>query len=178
MTNTLSAAQPANFDSRYFRSALGRFATGVTVVTTHDAAGHPLGLTISSFNSVSLEPPMSLWSLAKKASSLEAFRSASRYVVHVLSASQLHLAKRFAYGSQAERFAGVPTCTTASGTLMLNAPDVTAWFECFNLAQHQAGDHWVFIGQVERCHREFHQPLVYHAGDFDLTPSTEPLVGR
>lgn len=172
------AARAPDFDSRYFRSALGRFATGVTIITTQDTEGHPVGLTISSFNSVSLEPPMILWSLAKKASSLTTFLSVDRYVVHVLSASQLHLAKRFAYGSQAERFAQVQTCHSPAGTLMLSDTDVTARFECFNLAQHEAGDHYVFIGQVEHCERQFHQPLVYHAGDFDLTPSIEPITGR
>src|SRR3546814_18979828 len=58
---------------------------------------------------------------------------------------------------------------------MLDEPECAAWFECYNLTQHDAGDHKIFIGQVERCHRSFGQPLVYHAGDFDLTPSTEPL---
>jgi flavin reductase (DIM6/NTAB) family NADH-FMN oxidoreductase RutF len=121
---------------------------------------------------------MIVWSLSKKASSLNAFMSAKRYVVHVLSASQLHLAKRFAYGSQPERFSGSTTTRAPGGTLMLNSPDITAWFECFNVTHHEAGDHFVFIGQVEHCHRQFQQPLIYHAGDFDLTPSTEPLVGR
>ena len=178
MTSPQNFPAPPDFDSRYFRSALGRFATGVTVITTQDSHHAPLGLTISSFNSVSLEPPMILWSLAKKASSLQAFKAAPRYVVHVLSATQLHLAKRFAYGSQPERFTGTPTGRAPNGTLMLQNPDIAAWFECFNVAQHEAGDHIVFIGQVEHCHRQFHQPLIYHAGDFDLTPSVEPLIGR
>jgi flavin reductase (DIM6/NTAB) family NADH-FMN oxidoreductase RutF len=98
-----------------------------------------------------------------------------RYVIHVLAASQLHLAKRFAKGPQAERFQDLPLARAPGGTLMLGDPESTAWFECYNLTQHEAGDHLIFIGQVERCHRNFNQPLVYHAGDFDLTPSTEPL---
>lgn len=170
---------PADFDESYFRSALGRFATGVTVITTQVAdAPAPVGLTISSFNSVSLHPPMVLWSLSNQSSSLTHFTTTRRYVIHVLSASQLHLAKRFASGTQAARFQGQAVTHTAAGTPMLDDPDCAAWFECFNVAQHQAGDHTVFIGQVERCHRNFHQPLVYHAGDFDLTPSTEPLSSR
>lgn len=178
MSTLPGSPRSPDFDSSYFRSALGRFATGVTVVTAQDTSGQALGLTISSFNSVSLDPPMIVWSLAKKASSLKAFMAASRYVVHVLSASQLHLAKRFAYGSQPERFAGSTTTQAPGGTLMLNNPDVAAWFECFNLTWHEAGDHYVFIGQVEHCHRQFLQPLIYHAGDFDLTPATEPLAGQ
>jgi len=169
-------ATPPDFDSRFFRSALGRFATGVTVVTTeNESDGSPLGLTISSFNSVSLNPPMVLWSLSKSASSLPHFLNSKRYVIHVLAASQLSLAKRFAQGPQTARFAGLALTRAPGGTLMLDDPDCAAWFECYNLTQHEAGDHLIFIGQVERCDRNFSQPLVYHAGDFDLTPSTEPL---
>ncbi|MGB3288220.1 MAG: flavin reductase family protein [Burkholderiaceae bacterium] len=169
-------ATPPDFDSRFFRSALGRFATGVTVITTEtEQERKPVGLTISSFNSVSLEPPMILWTLSKKASSLPHFLQAERYVVHVLAAPQLALAKRFAQGPQAERFKGLALTRAPGGTLMLDAAESAAWFECYNLTRHEAGDHIIFIGQVEHCHRNFGQPLVYHAGDFDLTPSTEPL---
>lgn len=168
-------ARDPDFDAAFFRSALGRFATGVTVITAETADAQPVGLTISSFNSVSLDPPMILWTLSRSASSLLHFKQADRYVVHVLTASQLHLAKRFAYGSQAARFDGLPLTRSPAGTLMLNDSECAAWFECYNLRQHEAGDHLIFVGQVERCHRNFSQPLVYHAGDFDLTPSTEPL---
>lgn len=170
------SAIPPDFDSGFFRSALGRFATGVTVATTESVSdGGPVGLTISSFNSVSLDPPMVLWSLSKAASSLPHFLKARRYVIHVLAAAQLPLAKRFAHGPQAARFAGLALTRAPGGSLMLDDPECAAWFECYNLTQHEAGDHLIFIGQVERCHRIFSQPLVYHAGDFDLTPSTEPL---
>ncbi len=169
---------PPDFDQRYFRSALGRFATGVTIVTTETADGRPWGLTVSSFNSVSLSPPMVLWSLSKEASALPHFLAAPRYVIHVLSASQLHLAKRFAKGTQEERFNGLKLKRSPNGALMLADPDTAAWFECFNHAQHPAGDHTIFVGQVERCERRYSQPLVYHAGDFDLTPSIEPISGH
>ncbi|HEY9281034.1 MAG TPA: flavin reductase family protein [Eoetvoesiella sp.] len=169
-------ATPPDFDAAFFRSALGRFATGVTIITTEACDGQrPIGLTISSFNSVSLEPPMVLWSLSKAASSLRHFQQAERYVIHVLSATQLHLAKQFAYGPQAGRFNNVALTHAPGGTLMLDDPECAAWFECRNVTQHEAGDHLIFIGQVERCQRSFNQPLVYHAGDFDLTPSTEPM---
>lgn len=170
------SALTADFDDNYFRSALGRFPTGVTVITTATISGdQPVGLTISSFNSVSLQPPLILWSLTRSASSLVHFQQCQRYVVHVLAATQLHLAKRFAGGPQATRFAGIPVSAAPSGTPMLADAECAAWFECYNLTQHDAGDHVVFIGQVERCHRIASQPLVYHAGDFDLTPLTEPL---
>ncbi|HEY9281803.1 MAG TPA: flavin reductase family protein [Eoetvoesiella sp.] len=169
-------AKAADFDSLFFRSALGRFATGVTIVTTRtNKEKNPVGLTISSFNSVSLEPPMVLWALSKESTSLAAFQNADRYVIHVLAAQQLHLAKKFAQGSQAKRFEGLRLTQAPNGTLMLDEPECAAWFECYNLNRYEAGDHIIFIGQVERCHRSFGQPLVYHAGDFDLTPSHEPL---
>ena len=171
----LMTATAPDFDSAYFRSALGRFATGVTVITAETRDGAPIGLTISSFNSVSLDPPLILWSLSKKAATLPDFQAARRYVVHVLSAKQLHLAKQFAQGPQAQRFSGIPTERTPLGTLKLKEADCAAWFECYNLVQHEGGDHIVFIGQVERCHRSLALPLVYHAGDFDLTPSQETL---
>ena len=128
----------SNFDTAYFRSALGRFATGVTLITTESAEPNPrpLGLTVSSFNSVSLEPPLILWSLAKKASSLPHYRAAQRYVIHVLSAKQLDMAKRFAWGPQADRFMNVPLGRAPHGTLMIDDPQISAWFECKNVTQH------------------------------------------
>ncbi|HLU20204.1 MAG TPA: flavin reductase family protein [Pusillimonas sp.] len=169
-------ANAPDFDDAYFRSALGRFPSGVTIVMTQsqDDTG-PVGLTISSFSSVSLDPPLVSWTLAKKAASLAHFEHSQRYVIHVLSATQLPLARKFASGPQAERFSGVELSRSPSGVPMLEPTDCAAWFECYNVCRHDAGDHVLFIGQVERCGRTFHQPLVYHAGDFDLTPSNQPL---
>lgn len=167
---------PADFQALYFRSALGRFPTGVTVVVAENPdTGTPIGLTISSFTSVSLEPPMVLWTLTHTASSLESFHRLERYTIHVLSASQVDLARRFAHGPQTARFEGVPLARAPNGTLMLDDPNCSAWFECFNLQRYNAGDHMVLIGQVEHCQRATHAPLIYHAGDFELTPATESL---
>ncbi|MEO6984500.1 MAG: flavin reductase family protein [Paralcaligenes sp.] len=169
-------AEPADFDALYFRSALGRFPTGVTVITTESREDRqPIGLTISSFNSVSLNPPLVQWTLTKSASSLMYFQHSERYVIHVLAAQQRALARKFASGSQASRFEEVELTYAPNGALMLDDPHCTAWFECYNHSQVEAGDHFIFIGQVEHCHRGTGQPLVYHAGDFDLTPSTKPL---
>ncbi|WP_368642271.1 flavin reductase family protein [Castellaniella ginsengisoli] len=167
---------PADFPALFFRSALGRFPTGVTVITAeHPDAGTPLGLTISSFSSVSLEPPMVLWTLTHTAASLSAFKKLDRYVIHVLSASQVDLARRFAKGPQAERFTGLALERAPNGTLMLADTHCAAWFECHNTQRHEAGDHTIFVGQVEHCHRQLLSPLIYHAGDFELTPGSEPL---
>src|SRR6187551_3596581 len=88
-------AQPPSFSSQEFRAALGMFATGVTIVTARTADSQPIGLTANSFNSVSLDPPLVLWSLAQAAASLPAFRAGSHYAINVLAADQHELAERF-----------------------------------------------------------------------------------
>src|SRR5690349_9292877 len=95
MSKHSSSPVPPEFDARHFRSALSQFATGVTVITTRLPDGTFLGLTASSFNSVSLDPPLVLWSLAQTASSLPVFTGNSHYVINVLSAGQAALAERF-----------------------------------------------------------------------------------
>ncbi|HEX7387625.1 MAG TPA: flavin reductase family protein [Castellaniella sp.] len=171
-----SIADNPDFPDRYFRSALGRFPSGVTIVTAEHPDTHaPLGMTISSFSSVSLQPPMVLWTLTQGAASRPALLTLERYVIHVLSASQIHLARRFARGSHSERFEGLALGRAPNGTLMLEDPRCSAWFECHNSQHHDAGDHTIFVGQVEHCHYQPKAPLIYHAGDFDLTPASEPL---
>jgi len=163
-------ARSPDFDASYFRSSLGRFATGVTVVTACLPGGQPVGLTVSSFNSVSLDPPLVLWSLSRSSTSLPVFESCARYVVNVLSAGQSELARRFASGSAADRFAGQPLAHAPGGTPMLAGP-TAAWFECHNRSRYHEGDHVILVGEVERCAHSDALPLVYHAGGFDLTPS-------
>lgn len=170
---------PADFDELHFRSVVGRFPTGVTVITTETPySGAPVGLTISSFHSLSLEPPLILWTLTKKASSLPHFCKTKRYVVHILAAEQQQLAKRFARGPQADRFNGVNLARAPGGTVMLDDARTAAWLECYNVTQHEAGDHYIFVGQVERCQFQPVAPLVYHAGDFDLTPPAQTIPGH
>lgn len=165
----MPASKP-DFDASFFRTALGRFATGVTVITGTDAAGTPIGLTISSFNSVSLNPPLVLWSLSRTSASLPAFMNCERYVVNVLAADQLPLAERFARGSTPERFTGLHVDRAPGGTLKLGQ-ECAAWFECYNRSRYEEGDHVIMVGQVEHCGHSGALPLVFHAGGFDLTPS-------
>jgi len=173
---SITASNPT-FDSTFFRSALGRFATGVTIVTTKvnaatkpsDQASPAIGLTVSSFNSVSLDPPLVVWSLSKSSSSLATIQHCERYVIQVMAANQLHLANRFARGTAAERFAGLVLTQAPAGTPML-ADEPAAWFECFNRSHYIEGDHIIFVGQVENCYHSDAMPLIYHAGGFDLTP--------
>ncbi|WP_394781106.1 flavin reductase family protein [Undibacterium sp.] len=162
-------AAKRDFDSRHFRNALSQFATGVTVITTRLADGSFLGLTASSFNSVSLDPPLVLWSLGNVASSMAAFTGNSHYVVNVLSAEQAHLAEQFA-SRKKNRFEGVDFSLSRTGHPILNG--VSAWFECHNRSRYPEGDHVIFVGEVEHCEFTPQPPLVFHAGDF-LLPATK-----
>jgi len=166
----MSPATPPDFDDQAFRRALGRFATGVTIITTRAADGSPAGLTVSSFNSVSLAPPLVLWSLSRDSMSLAIFEACTRYVVNVLAADQSALARRFATGAVPERFADVALADAPNGAPRL-AGHSAAWFACHNRTRYVAGDHVIFIGEVEHCAHSAAPPLVYHAGGFDLTPA-------
>lgn len=140
------------------------FATGVTIVTTRNAQGQPIGLTANSFNSVSLDPPLVLWSLSRAAASMPAFANGSHYAINVLAADQKALAERFA-SRGVDRFAGVEHHSGISGAPLLEGAAAT--FECFNRSRYEEGDHVIFVGEVERCqHHGGMSPLLYHGGRF------------
>ncbi|MBI3285065.1 MAG: flavin reductase family protein [Burkholderiales bacterium] len=161
-------AEQRHFDARHFRHALSQFATGVTVITTRLADGRFLGLTASSFNSVSLEPPLVLWSLANAANSLPIFSGNSHYVVNILSAEQAWLAEQFS-SRKTDRFEGVAYHLSRTGLPVLDG--VSAWFECHNRSRYPEGDHVIFVGEVEHCEFTPQPPLVFHSGQFLLPPS-------
>lgn len=151
-------------DSQQFRAALGMFATGVTVVTVRSADGGLVGLTANSFNSVSLDPPLVLWSLARRAGSLPVFARGTHYAINILAADQMQLAQRFAM-RDVDRFAGVPWREGAGGAPVLDG--AVATFECANRSQYEEGDHVIFVGEVERCTaRAGAQPLIFHGGRY------------
>lgn len=151
-------------DSSHFRAALGMFATGVTIVTARGADGALVGLTANSFNSVSLNPPLVLWSLAQRAGSMPVFARGSHYAINILAAEQKALAERFAM-RDIDRFAGVAWREGAGGAPVLEG--VAAVFECANRSQYEEGDHIIFVGEVERCEaRRGAQPLIFHGGRY------------
>ncbi len=151
------------FGEDALRAALGAFATGITVVTCRDDDGVPVGLTVNSFNSVSLDPPLVLWSLARSSPTLVAFERCSHYVVNVLAAEQIDLSQRFALSS-GEKFEGLNSSDGAGGAPLLAG--CCAWFECSNALRHDGGDHVIFIGRVERIGRGGGEPLLYHGGRY------------
>jgi flavin reductase (DIM6/NTAB) family NADH-FMN oxidoreductase RutF len=149
---------------RDFRDALGSFATGVTVLTTLAADGQPIGVTISSFNAVSLDPPLILWSLACDSPRLEAFRQAGHYAVNVLSAGQQAISDCFASRDE-DRFGTLDVTAGLAGIPLIEG--CSAWFECSNEAHYPGGDHLIFLGRVQRFARsEAGEPLIFHAGRY------------
>lgn len=140
------------------------FATGVTIVTARTPEGELVGLTANSFNSVSLAPPLVLWSLARSAGSMAAFSAGSHYAINILGADQQDLARQFA-ARDVDRYQGVAFSLGASGAPLLQG--AAASFECFNRSRYEEGDHVIFVGEVERCdHRAGASPLLYHGGRF------------
>ncbi len=160
----LPKARAPSFSPHDFRASLAMFATGVTIVTARTPDGELVGLTANSFNSVSLSPPLVLWSLSQAASSMAALTRGSHYAINILAADQKELAERFA-GKRDDRWQGVAFTEGVAGAPLLNG--AVASFECFNRSRYQEGDHVIFVGEVERCcHREGAAPLLYHGGKF------------
>ena len=165
--NTSSPRAPArDFDAAQFRQALSQFATGVTVITTRLADGSFRGLTASSFNSVSLDPPLVLWSLGNGANSLPIFSGNSHYVINVLSAGQAHLAQRFSRRTD-KPFEGVEYELSRTGQPILTG--ASAWFECHNRSRYPEGDHVIFVGEVEEGAFHPQASLIFHGGQFGST---------
>ena len=160
-------ATERGFDSAHFRQALSQFATGVTVITTRLADGSFRGLTASSFNSVSLDPPLVLWSLGERANSLPIFSGNSHYVINVLAAGQEELALRFSRRTE-DPFAGVEYMLSRTGQPILKG--AAAWFECHNRSRYPEGDHVIFVGEVEECEVDPQPALLFHGGRFGVTP--------
>ncbi len=169
LTNNKASARPIKakapgFSQTEFRASLAMFATGVTIVTARAASGELIGLTASSFNSVSLTPPLVLWSLAQAASSMATFSAGSHYAINILAADQKALAERFA-GKREGRWTDVAFTESEAGLPLITGAAAT--FECFNRSRYEEGDHTIFVGEVERCrHREGASPLLFHGGRF------------
>ncbi len=163
MNNPQAVASPAGTDALRLRQALGSFATGVTIVTVRDATGQRLGVTANSFSSLSLEPPMVLWSLARNAYSLPAFTAADRFVVHILGDDQLRLSERFA-SRGTDKFAGIQHDLSPEGLPLLH--NCLARFDCRKAHTYEGGDHVILAGHVERFDCAEGMPLVFHAGRY------------
>jgi flavin reductase (DIM6/NTAB) family NADH-FMN oxidoreductase RutF len=148
---------------REFRHALGRFATGVTVITTRAPTGKLEGLTANSFSSVSLDPPLVLWSLREGAPSMTSFFESGHFAINVLSAEQQQYSRHFATAA-VDKFRDVTSLPGLGGCPLLE--DCVAQFECRTEQIINAGDHRLFIGRVIRATYRQGEPLVFHAGAY------------
>jgi len=165
-----SALDPARF-----RQALGAFATGVTIITTQAEDGMPVGVTANSFNSVSLEPPMVLWSLARKSGSCPAFISAEHWAVHILAWDQHELSSRFARPiSGAEKFADLAWELDSDGNPLLSG--CTTRMQCRTVHMYDGGDHIIFVGEVIGLEKNDVPPLVFQGGNYAIATSTRQAV--
>ena len=151
------------FDPQAFRDALGSFVTGVTIVTARDGEGRPFGLTANSFNSVSLDPPMVLWSLSLRSRTLPVFRDATSWAVHVLAADQQPMSDRFARPGE-DKFAGLAVVDGPEGAPLIEG--CAARFGCRARFEYEGGDHAIFLGEVVDFDRREAAPLIYHGGRY------------
>lgn len=163
---TLTSQSSINLvDSKAFRQALGHFPTGVAIVTTRSPEGRPVGLTISSFSSLSLEPPLVLWSLVNHSPSLDVFQNCNYFAINIINQTQTDVAMGFANSKIADKFSLVSHADGEEGVPLID--DCVATFVCENYRQYEGGDHTIFIGRVVR-HSTIteHEPAVFHRGKF------------
>ncbi|MBT00513.1 MAG: flavin oxidoreductase [Oceanospirillaceae bacterium] len=151
------------FDPKAFRRALGNFATGITVITATAPNGERVGVTANSFNSVSLDPPLILWSIDKRSGSFKVFEQASHFAVNILAADQIDLSNHFAKPSD-DKFAGIEFDEGAGGAAVLR--DCAAVFQCEKYEVVEGGDHWILIGKVVGFEDIGRAPLLYHQGSY------------
>lgn len=151
-------------DPAQLRAAFGQFPTGVTVITTRAADGRKVGLTANSFSSLSLDPPLVLWSLRKLAPSRPDFVAATHFAINVLAHDQIALSRRFATPS-ADKFDGVPHVDADSGDVPC-LEGASARFVCRHVGHYEGGDHLLFIGRIEQLDVFHKPPLVFHAGQY------------
>jgi len=167
------ASDHSPIDPRDFRSALGTYATGVTIITAVGANGKPYGLTCNSFASVSLNPPLVLWSLGMFSQALSVFQNASHFAVNILGVSQQALANKFAKSSE-DKFAGVEWTPGLGGAPLL--ADSVADFQCRAAGRYYGGDHVIFLGAVEAYSYNRKEPLLFARGGYGrfVPPDNEP----
>lgn len=153
-------------DQRELRNAFGRFATGVTVITAKAPNGQLCGLTANSFSSVSLDPPLVLWSLDLSSPNMQMFCDCSHFAINILASDQVALSNQFATPNE-DKFTGVNWTPGIGGAPVL--PGTIATFECKNVTQHEGGDHLIFIGAVENFSYNDGAPLLFSCGQYGVS---------
>lgn len=152
-------------ERRYFRDTLGQFATGVTIITTVSSAGELVGMTVNSFSSLSLDPPLILWSVAKTATGFGSFQVGEPFAVNMISHDQQDLALKMAKSS-GDKFQGVSYLRGLGGVPLLT--ESVAHLECITEARYPGGDHEIVVGRVRRIFNIGRAPLLFHRGKFHV----------
>ena len=163
MTVISTEAAQSALDPLELRRCLGSFVTGVTVMTVLDADGKPEGITANSFSSLSLDPPLIVWSLRLSSRSFNTYKNALHFAVNILAQDQMPVSNRFA-ASGVDRFEGVEYTPGIAGVPLIKG--CVAYLECSLEASYPGGDHVLFVGRVERIHMNERQPLAYGGGGY------------
>ncbi len=169
------SAATSTFSDREFRDALGLFATGVTVVTGISRDGVRLGATISSFSSVSLDPPLVLFSLSRRAAAFMAWSAVEAFAVNILAEDQSAISTRFAR-ALTDKWEGIAPAYAMNRCPLLN--EALAWIECSCWDKHDGGDHLIFVGRVDRLtvrNREELRPLLFYRGKYRRLDSGQSI---
>lgn len=164
----------SEFDPIAFRRALGNFATGVTIITTRALDGTNIGVTASSFTSLSMNPPLILWSSIKETPSCKVFESASHFAVNILASNQVEMSNHFAR-QQEDKFAGIEWTEGIGGSPIF--PHCAGRFQCETYSKLDGGDHWIFVGKVLAFDDYSRSPLCFHQGSYSMIvshPETYP----
>ncbi|AWV85647.1 MULTISPECIES: flavin reductase family protein [Acinetobacter] len=150
-------------EPRSLRQLLGQYATGITVVTALDVNQRKIGMTANSFTSVSLDPPLILWNIAKSATHFEDFKQAEYFAINILNEDQYLESKHFSKSAD-DKFEGLDDVDEYMGIPILNKSLTT--FVCRQYELHEAGDHYIIVGQIEACRNQMGNPLVFHNGQY------------
>jgi flavin reductase (DIM6/NTAB) family NADH-FMN oxidoreductase RutF len=161
------------FDERDFRRALGQFATGVAIVTARNKRDRCIGLTVNSFASVSLDPPLVLWSLGKASTEYSDFMKARHFAINVLASDQHRLSRRFS-AQVADRFAELDCSDSIEGCPLLKG--ATAHFVCRVVRKFDGGDHRIFLGEVIHYRYQEREPLIFHSGRYHVRTCHPDLI--
>lgn len=170
--NTLSRASIANHlateinmqDSKALRGAFSRFATGISVLTTCDESGEMHGVTVNSLTSLSLDPALILWALGDATYALDAFINADSYVLNILSSQQQQVSDNFALEGEIDRFENISYTLNEQGIALIDG--CLARFHCCKYKLDRAGDHWLFLGEINRVEQSQGEPLIYYNSSY------------
>lgn len=173
----MTTSQP-EFDSKDFRRALGNFATGVTIITARAPDGTHVGVTASSFNSLSMDPPLILWSSIKETPSCRIFEAATHFAVNILASDQMDMSNHFAR-QQEDKFEGIEWEEGLGGAPIF--PDCAGRFQCESYEKLDGGDHWIFVGRVVSFDDYGRSPLCFHQGSYSMVfshPGKNSMAGK